>query len=111
VSVADEPESTQPAPDERELLEQLEAELRKLKVADILAQTVYTVSSLGWRRLAAGEDQDLDEARLAIDALRALLPVLETALPAEAMRDFNQVVANMQLAYAKSAAEADKPVG
>ena len=95
----------QPAPDERELLQQLEAELRKLKVVDILTQTVYTVSSLGWRRLGAGEEQSLEEARLAIDSLRALLPVLERALPAEAMRDFNQVVANMQLAYAKASAE------
>jgi hypothetical protein len=90
--------------DEQELLEQLEAELRKLKIVDVLAQTVYTVSSLGWRRLVAGEEQNLEEARLAIDALRALLPVLEQALPAEATRDFNQVVANMQLAYARAAA-------
>jgi hypothetical protein len=93
---------------EQELLEQLETELRKLKVIDILAQTIYTVSSLGWRRLAAGEERNLEEAQLAIDALRALLPVLETALPAEAMRDFNQVVASMQLAYAKASAE-EKP--
>jgi hypothetical protein len=100
--LADEPQA---GPSERELLEQLEAELKKLKVVDVLAQTIYTVSSLGWRRLAAGEERNLDEARLAIEALKALLPVLETTLPAEAMRDFNQVVANMQLAYAKAAAE------
>ena len=95
----------QRAPSEQELLEQLEAELKKLKVVDVLAQTIYTVSSLGWRRLAPGDERDLDEARLAIEALRALLPVLEPALPAEATRDFGQVVANMQLAYAKAAAE------
>lgn len=95
------------APSEQELLEQLEAELRKLKVADILAQTVYTVSSLGWRRLAPGEERNLDEARLAIDALKALLPVLETAVPPETMRDFTQMVANMQLAFAKAAGEPD----
>lgn len=93
-------------PSEAELLQQLEAELRKLKVADILGQTVYTVSSLGWRRLGPDE-RDLDEARLAIEALRALMPVLEPALPAETVRDFNQVVANLQLAYAKVAAEPD----
>jgi hypothetical protein len=31
--------------------------------------------------------------------------VLEGAVPAEAVRDFNQVLANMQLAYASAAAE------
>jgi hypothetical protein len=87
-------------------MEQLEAELRKLKVGDVLAQTVYTVSSLGWRRLAPGEERDLDQARLAIDSLRALVPVLEQALPVETIRDFNQVVTNMQLAYAKAVSEA-----
>jgi hypothetical protein len=84
-------------------MEQLEAELRKLKVVDILAQAIYTLSSLGWRRLAEGEDRDLEEAKLAIDALRALLPVLEHSLPPEAMRDFNQVVSNLQLAFARAA--------
>ena len=98
-------EEQQPAPGERELLEQLEAELRKLKVGDVLAQTVYTVSSLGWRRLAPGDERDLEQARLAIDSLRALVPVLEQALPPETIRDFSQVVTNMQLAYAKAAAE------
>jgi hypothetical protein len=102
-------EEPQAAPSERELLEQLESELRKLKVADVLAQTVYTVSSLGWRRLAVGEEQNLEEARLAIDALRALVPILERALPADAIRDFNQVVTNMQLAYARAAAEGNAP--
>ena len=102
--MAEQPPSEQP-PSEQELLEQLEAELRKLKVVDVLAQTIYTVSSLGWRRLAEGEDRDLEEAKLAIDALRALLPVLETVLPPEAMRDFNQVVSNMQLAFAKAAGD------
>jgi hypothetical protein len=95
--VADEPE--QPTPEERKLVEELQAELDKLKVSDLLLQTVYTISSLGYHRLS-GERKDLEQARLAIEALRALLPVLEGAVPEEAVRDFNQVLANMQLAYA-----------
>jgi hypothetical protein len=80
-------------------VEQLEAELKKLKVADLLIQTLYTVSSLGFRRLAP-DDRDLDQARLAIEALRALVPLLEDSAPAELVRDFKQVTANLQLAYA-----------
>lgn len=80
---------------------QLEAELKKLKVSDVLVQTVLTVSSLGFSRL--GENgQDLEQARLAIEALRALVPVLEGTLPGDAIRDLHQTVANMQLAYAKA---------
>ena len=101
----DEGPRTEPSPSEQELVEQLQAELRRLKVSDLLLQTLYTVSSLGYHRMS-GEDQDLEQARLAIEALRALLPVLEGAVPAEALRDFNQVVVNMQLAYASAAKEA-----
>src|SRR6266576_3854386 len=88
-SVAEE-QPPEPSEGEQELVEQLQA--------------VYTISSLGYHRLS-GENKDLEQARLAIEALKALLPVLEGAVPAEAVRDFNQVLANMQLAYASAAAE------
>src|SRR6266545_561377 len=44
-------EENEPQPSEEELLEQLEGELNKLKISDVLVQTVFTVSSLGYRRL------------------------------------------------------------
>ena len=90
-----------PASDD-ELLKQLEEEMKTIKVSDVLVQTLYTVSSLGYRRLSE-EDRDLDQARLAIEALRALLPVLEGAAGEELVRDFKQVTANLQLAYADAA--------
>lgn len=86
-------------PTDEQLLQQLEEELKKLKVSDLLVQTLYTISSLGYRKLS-DEDRDLDEARLAIEALRALLPVLEGSAPDELVRDFKQVTSNLQLAYA-----------
>jgi hypothetical protein len=93
----DEPVEDQQA----KLVEELQSELAKLKVADLLLQTLYTVSSLGYQRLS-GEAKDLEQARLAIDSLKALLPVLEGSVPEEALRDFQQVLANMQLAYASA---------
>jgi hypothetical protein len=86
-------------PADEKLVQELEAELNKLKVSDLLLQTLYTVSSLGYRRLS-GDGKDLEQARLAIESLRVLLPVLERSISADAMRDFNQVLANMQLSYA-----------
>jgi hypothetical protein len=103
-----EEQGAQPPADEQQLIEELQAELQRLKVADLLLQTLYTVSSLGYHRLS-GDAKDLEQARLAIEALKALLPVLEGAVPEEATRDFRQVLTNMQLAYASAAAEADPP--
>jgi predicted nucleic acid-binding protein len=92
----------QQPPSDEELVRQLEQELQKLKVSDLLVQTLYTVSSLGYRRLS-DEERDLDQARLAIEALRALLPVLEGSVSDELVRDFKQVTSNLQLAYADAA--------
>ena len=96
-----EPE-TPSGPDDEELRKQVEEELKRLKVADLLVQTLYTVSSLGYRKLSV-EDRDLEQAHLAIEALRALLPVLDGAVAEDVVRDFRQVTANLQLAYADAA--------
>jgi hypothetical protein len=87
---------------DEELIRQLEEELKKLKVGDLLVQTLYTVSSLGYRKLSE-EDRDLDQAHLAIETLRALLPVLEGSVDEGILRDFKQVTSNLQLAYAEAA--------
>lgn len=97
-------EEQAPQPSDEEVARQLEEELKRIKVSDLLVQTLYTVSSLGYRKLSE-EDLDLEQARLAIEALKALTPVLEETLPEEMLRDLNQVTANMQLAYAKAFAE------
>ena len=94
----------QPSAEDRELVEQLQAELSRLKVSDLLVQTVYTISSLGYHRLS-GEAKDLEQTRLAIESLKALVPLLEGSVPEEVLRDFQQVLANMQLSYASAVSE------
>ncbi len=83
--------------------EQLLAALQDLKVADVLVHSLSTVSSLAYHRLAE-EHRDLEQARLAIESLRALVPVLRGSVPDELVRDFEQVTANLQLAYAGAVA-------
>lgn len=92
-----------PPPSEDELRERLEQELRRLTVSDVVVQAALTVSSLGYQRLA-GDARDLEQARLAIESLRALVPVLKGAAPEELTKSLEQTVANMQLAYAKAVA-------
>jgi hypothetical protein len=103
--VAEDPEQQAPPPNDEELLRKVEEQLRDLKVSDVLLQSLYTISSLGWHKLSA-TDRDLEQAKLAIDAIRALLPVLADAMPDEVKRDLEHMVANMQLAYAGAVSEA-----
>ena len=84
----------------QELLDQI----RRMKVSDLLLSTLSTVAQLGYAKLEPS-GRDLEQAKLAIDSLGALLPVLENAVPEEVLRDFNQVTANLKLAYAKAAEE------
>ena len=88
---------------------ELAEELRRLRVEDVVIQTLITISSIGYRRLGLTEetkdDRDLQQAKLAIDTMVALTPILENVVPEELVRDFNQSVASLQLAYAQAAGE------
>jgi hypothetical protein len=94
---------------EERIAQEVAEELRKLKVEDVLVNTLLSVSSIGYRKLGltedTREDRDLEQARLAIETMKALTPVLEKFVPPELVRDFNTSVANLQLAYAKAASE------
>ena len=79
---------------------QLREAVAKLQIGDLLAQTLVSVASLGFAKLEPGDARDLEQARVAIEALRALVPVLAGSVPSELLRDFEQVTANLQLAYA-----------
>jgi len=78
--------------------QQLVEELQKAKVADLLLHTSSLLASLAFGKLDP-EARDLKQARLAIDALDALMPLLEEG----PRRDIQQVTANLKLAYAAAA--------
>jgi hypothetical protein len=107
-----EPGASGPDAQER-IARELADELRKLKVEDVLVNTLMTVSSIGYRRLGLADetrgDRDLAQTQLAIETMRALTPVLAKFVPEELVRDFNSSVANLQLAYAKAASEGAEP--
>ena len=95
--------------EQERIARELAEELRKLRVEDVVISTLLQLSQIGYRRLGlteqTKEDRDLAQARLAIETMKALTPVLEDVVPAELVRDFNSSVANLQLAYAKAATE------
>jgi hypothetical protein len=79
--------------------EQLVEELRKVKVGEMIVHTCSMLASLAYGKLAP-ETRDLADAQLAIDALRALTPFV----PESDRAGIQQVVTNLQLAYASAAA-------
>jgi hypothetical protein len=72
----------------------------------VLLQTIVTLVNLGGQRLGlapgAEDMRDLDQARLAIEGVRALLPLAEEQ-DAEQVRPIRDALSQLQLAYAQLA--------
>ncbi|MGZ8695447.1 MAG: hypothetical protein ACXWYS_08425, partial [Gaiellaceae bacterium] len=101
------PEPEPPSAPEMPSPEELAEQLRRLKASDVVLSLIPTLAQVAWAKLDP-ELRDLTEARVAIDAIRALVPVLEGVASPEITRDLQQLVTNLQLAYA-SAADQERP--
>jgi hypothetical protein len=102
-------------PFSEEELRALEAEMEKLTVDDVLLQTLVTTINLGARKagLAAppGEEhpkRDLEQTRQAIEAARALLPLLEPR-HAQELAPVKDALSRLQMAYVQLSGGAKKP--
>ncbi|HWF55512.1 MAG TPA: hypothetical protein VG223_12820 [Solirubrobacteraceae bacterium] len=96
--------TTEPEPTEEELRAAYEAELSRIRVEHILLEQVVTLVNLGMRRtgLAPGTENERDpgQVQLAIEAIRALVPLLETTAP-EQVGPIRQALSQLQLAYVR----------
>jgi hypothetical protein len=91
-------------PTEEELREAYEAQLKQLRVEDVILQTVVSLLNLGGRRagLAPGteDERDLNQVRLAIEGARDMLVLIEDQLGPDA-RQLHDALAQLQLAYVR----------
>ncbi|MDA0185719.1 hypothetical protein OJ997_35775 [Solirubrobacter phytolaccae] len=108
---------TQPPPREfsDEEIRQIEAEMDKLQVEDVLLQTLVTLINLGARKagLAAppGEEpagRDLAQTKQAIDGARALFGLLE-AEHGEQLAPIKDALSRLQMAYVQLSGESPAP--
>ena len=93
---------SQQPPSEEELRAALEEEMRRLTPEDVIVQSVVTLVNLAGRKLglAAAEGdaaKDLGQARTAIEAVRALLPLV----PEEPAQPITEALSQLQMAYAR----------
>jgi hypothetical protein len=96
----------------------LEAELKRIRVDDVLLQTVVSLINVAGRKagLAPGSEseRDLGQVRLAIEGVRALLPLVEQSLGAQGAQDVRAIrdaLSRLQVAYAKLTGEPSAPGG
>ena len=88
-------------PSEEELRAQLEEEIRKVRVEDVVLQSTVSILNLSARRIAKDDERDLDQAKVGIDAARALVDLVKP----DAQAQLRQAISELQLLYAKHAGE------
>jgi len=79
-------------------MKESQAETELPTAQELAVETATLFASLAFARLAE-ETRDLEQARVAIGALKALADLL----PEDRRKDFQHVLANLQLAYADAA--------
>jgi hypothetical protein len=96
-------------PTEEEMRAALEEELKRVRVEQVVTEA--TVSILNVAVLRAGlvpgseGEQDLGQTRMGIEAVRALLPLVEQALGTEQARPIRDALSQLQMAYVRAIGE------
>ena len=70
----EEPELTE---EQIEYLRQMEEEMRRVRVQDVVTQSAVSILNLAARRIAKEDERDLEQGRVGIEAVRALVDLLD----------------------------------
>jgi hypothetical protein len=93
-------------PTDEELAAAYEAQLKQIRVEDVLIQTLVSLLNLGGRKagLSPGteDERDPEQVRQAIEGVRALLPIVEPLLGDDAAQ-IREALSQLQLAYTRIA--------
>lgn len=93
---------------DEELRRRIEEAMEKITVADVVLDMMVSLSSLAYQRMGIPHEvnekfRDLEQARMAIDCLDALVKALEGRVPPEALDPLSSTVTNLKMNYAKEA--------
>ena len=95
----------QAQPTEEEMRQRIEEQLRKVRVQDLLLESVVSVLNLAARRIAKEDERDLEQGRIGIEAVRAVVGLLDPEPAAQVQSALSEV----QMLYAKHAGEGAEP--
>jgi hypothetical protein len=95
-------------PTEEQLRAAYEAEIKKIRVEHVLLENIVSLVNLGMRRTGQApgteDERDLGQVKLAIDAIRALLPVIERSFPNQ-VPPIRDALSQLQLAFVRLGGE------
>jgi hypothetical protein len=72
--------------------------MRRVRVQDLVLQSVASLVNLTARRIAKEDERDLEQARIGIEAVRGLVDLLD----AEPQRQVREALSELQMLYAQA---------
>jgi hypothetical protein len=93
------PGGIDPELSEEELRARIEEQLRSVRVQDLLVDASASIVNLTARRIAKEDERDLEQARVGIEAVRALSGLID----GEVAEQIRAALSELQVLYAKHA--------
>jgi hypothetical protein len=93
------------SPEQLEMLRQMEEEMARVRVQDVVTQSAVSILNLAARRIAKEDERDLEQGRLGIEAVRALVDLLDPEPQAEVRNALSQ----LQMMYAQESGGGEAP--
>jgi hypothetical protein len=95
------PDPEQLTPEQQQMLQQMEEEMRRVRVQDLVAQSVVSIINLAYRRIAKEDERDLEQARVGIEAVRGMVGALDE----ESQHEIRNALSQLQMLYAQQSGE------
>lgn len=91
---------------EEELRERIEKALEKITVTDVVLDMMVSLASLAYQKMGIPHEvnekfRDMEQAKLAIDCLDALVKVLSDRLPEDELKPLLGTLDNLKMNFAK----------
>lgn len=91
-------------PTEEELRAAYEAEIKQIRVEQVVLEQIVTLINLGMRRTGLGpgteDERDLEQVRLAIEGVRVQIPLIEAIAPSQ-IGQIRDALSQLQMAFVR----------
>ncbi len=91
------------------MLRQMEEEMRRVRVQDVVTQSTVSILNLAARRIAKEDERDLEQGRVGIEAVRALVDLLDAEPQREVRNALSPAPGHVRAAGRRAGARPGEP--
>lgn len=100
-------------PSEEEMQAALQEELKKVRVEQVVLESALSILNVAIMRAGmmpgTERERDLDQVRVGIEGVRALMPLVELIAGPEQARPIRDALSQLQMAYVQASGQEGRP--